>query len=58
MIFLSQLYVIIASVWLQKVKIIFFNVSFFYLEDRDVCDHYVSMASERENNVFKSVSFI
>ena len=31
---------------------IFLKVSFFYLEDRDVCDHCVSMASESENDFF------
>ena len=34
------------------------KVSFFYLEDRDICDYYVSMASEIEKDFFKSVYFI
>ena len=51
------MYVIIMSVLLQKVKIILLS-QFLYLDDRDVCDHYVSTASESKNNFFKSVSFI
>ena len=34
------------------------KISFFYLEDRDRCDYYVSMPSESENDFFKSVYFI
>ena len=34
------------------------KVSFFYLEDRDICDYYVSMASENENGFSKSVYLV
>ena len=36
----------------------FFKVSFFYLEDRGVCDHYVSMTSESETEKRRSNSKI
>ena len=52
-----EIYVSITSVWLQEVKIIFLN-QFLLFKTRDVCDHYVSMASESEDNFFKSVSLI
>ena len=45
------MYVIIASGWLQKLKIICLS-QFLYLEDRNACDHYVGMSSESENNFF------
>ena len=44
------MYVVIMSLCLQKVKIFFFSASFFYLEDRDVCDHYDSIASESQTD--------
>ena len=34
------------------------KVNFFYLEDRDICDYYISMSSESKNDFFKSFSFI